>query len=68
MTTQLALPGLDPLTAAREERDRLCAAWEAVAGLPDSDERRRLQPLYWEAMKAVERLELGYCWWHGGKE
>lgn len=68
MTTQLSLPLLDPLTAARDDLRRARAAWLAVCGSLDSDARYPAQERYWEAMKAVERLELGYCWWHGGKE
>lgn len=64
---QLALPGLDApdeLAAALAERDRLGAAWLAVAHLRDSEERSRLQPLYCVALKRVEALTLGPCWWH----
>ena len=64
---QLALPGLappDPLAAARAEADRLGAAWLAVAGIADSAERERLQPLYTAALILVDRLESGPKWWH----
>lgn len=71
MTTQLSLPGLsppDPLTAARDDLRRARAAWQAVSGSLDAVERYPAQVAYWAAMKRVERLELGFCWWHGGKE
>lgn len=64
---QPGLPGFDapdPLAEAREELRRLRSAWEAVAHLPDSEERERLQPLYFAAVIAVDRLESGKKWWH----
>jgi hypothetical protein len=67
---QLALPGLapppppDPLTKARAEAARLSVAWHAVAGILDSAERTRLQPLYFAALILVDKLESGAKWWH----
>lgn len=67
---QLSLPGLgpavDPLVLARAECAQLEAAWKAVAGILDSPERSRLQPLYFAALINVERLTMGPQWWHPG--
>lgn len=65
--TQLVLPGLgesEELTKVRAAAARIGAAWKAVAHLRESEERERLQPLYFTALKRVERLTLGPCWWH----
>ena len=64
---QPGLPGFDPpgpLAESRENLRRLRAAWEAVAHLPDSEERERLQPLYFKAVIELDRLESGPKWWH----
>jgi hypothetical protein len=65
---QLTLPGMAParsaLDEAREELARVRAQWEAVAHLAESAERSRLQPLYRDAIVAVDRLEHGPAWWH----
>jgi hypothetical protein len=66
---QLALPGLGEsaeLVAARARLGELRAAWLAVAHLRESDERERLQPLYFAAVIAVDRLESGPKFWHRG--
>jgi hypothetical protein len=68
MTAQLALPGFaapDPLAEARAELREVRAAWEKVSHIADSEERSRLQPLYFAALIRVDRLESGRKWWHG---
>lgn len=68
MNAQLVLPGLDPpdeLAEARADLARVQAAWRAVAHIAESEERSRLQPVYFAALRRVEVLELGYVsWWH----
>lgn len=60
---------MSELEAARARLDAVRGEWEAVKHLRDSDERERLQPLYFAAIIDVDRLESGPKWWHrvGGK-